>query len=577
MTEYTQVVNKQFAAADLYLSKGDSYMQNAITSIAQYQYPGYSGSTNVDIPNTFPADINLAAIERITTSAYPATYVFDSSGLFIENPPEGTVGAFTTPAPTINSAEIDAYLAQFAYPEMTTIAMPVLNEYVIRPVPTINLPEFNPVTEIGSINEPTNQQHVLISEHERLRDDVRDWVDTKAAEWYAIYCPGINDLLSVATAKLSQVISDGTMLRADYIDLLRTKSRTSVEANKQAAIKEINNDRRRAGFNSLPQSVSAGLLKVSLNAHSNLASQDVEREIKVIEMETVNIQWAVTQALGLQNQLMNAFLHYTDTIAAISSTAHSHAAVYCEMYNRYYEQLLKRLNYYLDALKTEAAIYDTQLKAALSALDGYKLELEAMDMLGKVDDRRLDFVGKQVQINLAKSQIYIEGLKSVESRANLKISQVKLFGDQVTAHNLQLEGDKLRAEIFLSGQAGNMNKLKAKEIELDANIKTIESINKKTATEIAVGAFEQDNQKILMTQFGYKLDLLKTIYEKARLELNQQQVNAERFNESERYRTESLNRHYEVVARLYESAAKMWEGTGASFGNAINSAVASSV
>jgi len=576
MSDYTNIVDRQIAFAEKYTLKGTTAFDDGLSRANIFAQSGVT-ITNRDIGLHTPAKLNLEAVEAITPFNMPATYTLTTTGLFQQNPPEGTVGTFTTPAPETDFNKIDAILNSIPVPTLETVAMPTLHDININPVPTVQIPVFDPVTVIEPVDKPVNQQRELISNYERMRPDVKKWVDDGVDSWIVKYAPNYKELLAAAQNKLMQVIADGKMLRDDYQTYLRTQSRTAIEDTATAAIDGINNDRRRAGANSLPQAISAGIAKAKQAKYNNLAVSDVTIEIKVIEMETENIKWSVSEALRLQNSLMSAFLGYAGVMAQVNEAAWSQAKMYCDMYMQYYEMLLKRLGLQLDALKTEAAIYDTQLKAALAVLDGYRLELEAKKLVVEIDGQRLDFVGKQIQVQLAKVQIYTALLGSVETRANVEMSKVKLFAEEVNAYNTQLQGDKIRNEIFLAGQSGDMNKLKAKEIELDAWTKTTDALIRAKNTDIAIKSFAIEKNKMLMSKFGYDIDTLKTEYERDRLLLSQDQFNARAQIDVMQNNVQGINQHYMQLGQLYAHAGQTYSTIGASAINAATSSIVSQV
>ena len=572
MTDYSATVAQQFAFAEKFVEKGTDTFDEGLSK-ANLFAQGNVVIKERDIGIHTPAKFNLEAVEAITPFNMPVAYTLSTTGLFQANPPEGTAGVFTTPAPETDFNKIDAVLNSIPVPVLETVAMPTMHDININPVPTVSLPVFDPKTVVEVVDKPINQQPALISQYERMRPDVKKWVDDGVDSWIVKYAPNYKELLAAAQNKLMQVMANGRMLRDDYQTYLQTQSRTAIEDTATAAINGIINDRRRAGANSLPQSMTAGIAKAKQAKYKNQAIANTTIEIKIIEMETENIKWAVTEALRLQGSLMQAFLGYAGVMVQVNEAAWSQGKIYCDMYAQYYEMLLKRLGLQLDALKTESAIYDTQLKAALSVLDGYRLELDAKKTLVAIDGQRLDFVGKQIQVQLAKVQIYTALLGSVETRANVEMSKVKLFSEEVNAYNSQLQGDKIRNDIFLAGQSGDMNKLKAKEIELEAWTKTTDALIKAKQIDIATKSFGIEKNKMLMSKFGYDIESLKTEYERDRLLIAQDQFNAKIMTDVMTNQVQSINQHYMQLGNLYAQAGQTYSTIGASAINAATSSV----
>jgi len=572
MTDYTDTVGKQFAFAEKYTSKGTSTFDEGLSK-ANLFAQGNVILRERNVGLHLPAKLNLDAVESITAFNMPAAYSLTTTGLFQANPPEGTAGVFTTPPPETDFNKIDAILNSIPAPVLETVAMPTMHDININPVPSVEIPVFNPVTVVETVDKPINQQQSLIAQYERMRPDVKKWVDDGVDGWIVKYAPNYKELLAAAQNKLMQVMANGRMLRDDYQTYLQTQAHTAIEDTANAAIDGIINDRRRAGANSLPQFMSAGIARAKQSKYSNQSIANTTIEIKIIEMETDNIKWAVTEALRLQGSLMQAFLGYAGVMLQVNEAAWSQGKVYCDMYAQYYEMLLKRLGLQLDALKTEAAIYDTQLKAALAVLDGYRLELDAKKLIVAIDGQRLDFVGKEIQVQLAKVQIYTALLGSVETRANVEMSKVKLFAEEVNAYNSQLQGDKIRNEIFLAGQSGDMNKLKAKEIELEAWTKTTDAMIKAKNIDIAIKSFGVEKNKMLMSKYGYDIESLKTEYERDRLLMSQDQFQSKIMTDVMTNQVQSINQHYMQLGQLYAQAGQTYSTIGASAINAATSSI----
>jgi hypothetical protein len=616
------VVNAQTALGERCLSEGSSKVDAALRAVQNFSIPGYAWSgitignhqapavqdqlVNVDYvaPVGAPAAFNIEAINQLDPLNLPTAYAIQTNGLFLANPPVGTTGAFTTPAPTVDFAKIDNYLAGIAVPSIDEFAMPTMSNIVIKPVPTVSVPVFQPKTQLETLDKPINQQSYYVAEYERLRPEIKKFIDDGVDSWITKFSPNFHNLLAKAEAKLSDIMDKGRMLRADYQDYLRTKTRAETEAEFNAAVKAIDNDRKRAGFTSLPQAVSSAKQQAQLAKSNALATQEVAREIRLIEMETENVKWAISTAISLRQSLIQSFLGYANVLAQANEQANAQARTYIDLYSTWYEQSYKRVVLLLDALKTEAAIYDTQLKAAMAVLEVYRAELDANKTIIELDSQKLEFVSKQIGLQLAKVQIYSALLGSVETRAKLELSKVELYGKEVDTHNSQLQGDKIRNDIYLAGLSGDEAKLKAEMAKLEAWEKSTDVQIKAKNAEIAMQSNTMDRNKLLIAKYsadwdGFKsqlfangqvfdntlkgrlaeidayklslsakLDVLKMQYERDKLLLDQDQFNAKQMTEGMKTQVEFTNQHYQFLGTLTNNVGQMYMGAATGVINA---------
>ncbi len=621
MADINTVVAQQFALGESSLARGESAINTALDS-GTFSIPGYAWSglkignydapkveehrLNVDYvaPNYTPALLNVERINAIDPLNLPQSYAINTSGLFLASPPKGTVSTFDIPAPTVDFAKIDTLLANIKVPDIQEFEMPTLSNINIKPVPVINTPAFLPQTKIESIDKPINQQAFFNAEYERLLPELKTWVDDGVNNWVAEMFPNFPALRDKVQSKLSSVIDGKGMLHDDYLLKQRTQTRDVTEREFNAQVKNIHDARKRAGFKSLPQTVSSSIDAVNLAKANALAKQQNDLEIRLIEIENETVKWAVNAALSQHQTLIGAFMQYAGVMAQINEQSISKSNFYVGLYGQWYEQCLNRLRLILDTLRTEAAIYETELKAAMAVLETYRLELDANKLVIEVDAQRLDFVTKQIQLQMTKVQIYSALLDSVNSRAKLEQSKVQLFGEQVNAYNSQLQGDKLRNDIYLAGLQGDEAKLKAEMAKLEAWEKTADVTIKAKQAEIAVQGNSIDKAKLAIEKykadwdgikaeltasgmkFEYeykaqsaaievylnnlkaKLDVLGFKYERDKLLLNQDEFNAEQQTKGMQVQSEFMNNHYQFIANLTKDIGNMYMNFGSAAVNA---------
>lgn len=622
MADINTVVAQQFNLGESSLAKGDSAINDALNSVNNFSIPGYAWSGlsigNYNVPNTedhrinvnyaapnyTPALLNVERINALDAMNLPQAYAININGLFTASPPTSKTGTFNVPAPTVDFAKIDALLAGIKIPEIKEFDMPTLSNINIKSVPIVSTPSFSPVTKIESIDKPINQQPYYSAEYDRLLPQLKSWVDDGVAKWINEMYPNFAALRDKVQAKLSNVIDGKGMLDDDYLLKQRTRTREVTEKEFNAQVRSIIDARKRAGFTSLPQSVTASVNNANLAKAESLAKQQNDMEIRLIEIENENVKWAINAALSQHQNLIGAWMQYAGVMAQVNEQANAKASFYVGLYLQWYEMCLNRLRLMLDTLKTEADIYETELKAAMAVLETYRLELEANKLLIDVDAQRLDFVSKQIQLQMTKVQIYSALLDSVNSRAKLEQSKVALFGEQVQVYNNQLQGDKLRNDIYLAGLQGDEAKLKAEMAKLDAWAKTSDVAIKAKQTEIAIQNNVIDKNKLAIEKykadwdgikaeiaasgmkFEYeykaqdavidtylknlraKLDVLGAQYERDKLLLNQDEFNAEQRTRGMQIQSEMTNHHYQFLSDLTKEIGNMYMNFGSAAVNA---------
>ena len=625
MTDISSAFDQQFNAGTANIEAGASAISAALSAAASFSVPGYAWSgvalgghgtiTTADHhitaqyhqPTPAPGtNINLDVINALDPLHLPAAYVINTDGLFKEVPPDIADRVFDVLPPTVNWDEIQAYLDSIDVPVITDIPMPVLTDITIRPVPVLDIPSFTPTVTGDDIDVgmPVNQQPILVAEYDRLRPEVQAWLNRNVSGWIDAYAPDYHAALQQVEDKLDQVIQSGQMLRSDYYDQLKAKSRNEAENDYNGLVETIESDQRRRGFKALPQFVEAARLMARQQTNNAIASQSVVRELKLIEMETANMQWAVNASMQLRQALLQGALSWAGLVAGMNQQAFSQAKTFVDTYNQYYENLVKRASLLLDQLRVEALIYDTQLKAALAVLEGYKLEIETSKLILELDAQRLDFITKQIALEIAKVQIYSDLIKSVEVRAEVEMSKVKLFAEQVDAYNAQLTGDKLKIDVYIAALSGDEAKLKSELAKLEAWEKTVDTLIKERSNEIAQQEliirkntltldekktewavyrdrllaagqlFESELKGELAIIDAYKTDIeakvqvLNSQYELDRLLLNQDEFNAKQLSEGLQAQAANLNQHYQFLANLSERIGEVFTNAGAASLNA---------
>ena len=464
---------------------------------ARYTSPGSAPSSPT----------NIQAIDDVDSLALPTPYLIDTTGLFEQATPTIDIESFAAAAPVVDFATIDLLLSSVAVPDITTIDPPLLHDISIALPPTVTVPTFDASLVANDPGELTGVKEAFVLEYERVLPEMQAFIDAGVAKWESEYAPGFSTGLAALEAKLQDGIDRGTALSQSFETALYTRARSRTELEYTRAAKELENGLRKRGFDIPPAALSSGLAGAQIEAANANSRQATEIAIERAKMEVQHIQFVLTTSASVRQSMTQAFMQYAGVLAQTNQQANEHAKVAADIMVQVYNAMVTRFTAQLEVYKTEAALYETRLKASLAQLDIYKLQIESAKLTVDVDALRVDMYAKEIQAELSRIEMYTSILKSIAVRAEVEKTKVDVFQAEVNAYNTQMTVEELKTKIYVASLQGDEAKLKAELAKLEAYSKTVDAEVNRVKGDVAIQGLRVESNKLILEE--YKADLAK--------------------------------------------------------------------
>lgn len=250
-------------------------------------------------------------------------------------------------------------------------------------------------------------------------------------------------LSTLNTALLNQVNHiASTGLNSDIEDQIWNRGR---ERTTEVMLGQIIQVKRAVSASGWPQPIGAEIEAIS-KAGQNADDADIteSRNIAIAqaELELKNFQFAFSQAIVLEGQLIN----HNDQVANRALDAAKYAI---QAAIDLYSLKVAYFNANIELYKAQAQVYRDKIQAELIKLEVYKTELEGQKLISELNSQDIANYRAQIDAVLAVYELYKSELESVKillEQDALTLQQfesrIKGFAEEIKAKSLEYEGYK---------------------------------------------------------------------------------------------------------------------------------------
>lgn len=499
-------------------------VQNGITVDASLDLtgvalPAYVEPTKAASPDpvyepptaTLPSAPDLADVGTVTIPPERDTPVLNISGLFQQSAPSSNLPEFNESDPDLNVDGLVAEIDAIARPVLQELVFPTLTPFGLGDAPTLELPSYDTQVMPDLPDSPDDYHAQYEAAYRQMLPEMQAFIDDKVATWISKYAPEYESMLD----QLSQEIAggmDGGVLPDQFEAALFTRAKGRSDEEYGRVENDLLTFHAKRGMAVMPGELKAGLHMGRLKSAASLAnvSNDiyVERRRSEVQHKQFVMGLAQSQVQGARGLAVN----YAGTLASTLQSAAEYANSFALHSEKIYDHVIARVQLRLSIIEAVGQEYDRLLKGALSALDGYRLALDAEKQKKDVEIAQIQFIEAQIRAEELSVQNYTAMVDAVTRKA--EIEKLKLEGYGIRAdiaknkiafklgefdvYKASLEGDKYKQE-------GELSKLKVLDSQLNGDNLRLEAQNKAIAAVVA----RNDAQIKIFENEGevYKLEL----------------------------------------------------------------------
>jgi len=465
-------------------------------------------------PPTQPLPVNptLKDLHGVDAPVLPTAPTINTTGLFQQSLPSSTMPDWNEAAPDLKVDEIYNDLVATAVPVLRSVDIPTITPITLRTAPNLELPEYEATVPPEAIPAPTNYADYWKARYENALPEMKAFIDDLTEQWVQKFAPEYYEQRDSIHAKIVAGL-EGGILPDQFEAALYSRARARTETEYQSAERTILETGEKRGFIVPPGAIVSALNKARIEGAKTLAGQSTDVYIERRKTEIQHLQFVLNLASAQIQGVRGLAVQYAQTGLGLIQAANSQATELANKLITLFEHERSRHEFTLSVMKALNDQYEVKLKAALSGLEGYKLELEALELRTDVEIKQIE--GAKVQVELQQLEVsrYSAIVDAIAKRAavdELKIKEysvrAQVFETNVRArlaafeaYKAAIDGDKAKLDGELSKLRIYESQLKAAEITVDVQKTILDGDVKTNVARIA--------------QYGAQLDTYKTVAE----------------------------------------------------------------
>jgi hypothetical protein len=449
----------------------------------EFEIPIFTGTYEAPANNVVRP--SFEEIHNIKDTRYPSRPNISTDLLFLQRAPStSAIGTFNRDAPTVDIEGLQDDIDGFQKPDLQAIEDPVLTGVELRTVPSVDLPEFQQsvvLTQPGAIGDVTG---AFKQGYDDILPGMQGFIDDRINQWYLEYAPDLKQCITVLTTKLKGDIENGTGISADFETNLYNRARSQARLEGVRVQQELEKGTARRGFSLPSGTLSAGRVQIHQREADAIARQAGEIAIERARMEIQHTQFAMGLLQSYTTAMTNSALQYAGIVVGINNQSLEYARELARTLVQIQDSNLANAKLNIDILNAESRIYETELKAALSIYEQYKIELETAKLTLDIDDQKIDIFTKRIDSQTVKISQYVALLDSVAKKAAIEKLKTELFGEELKVYLANLSGVETELNIYEAQLRGDDSKLKGQLAKLDVYNKDVEIANQQQQLKI---------------------------------------------------------------------------------------------
>ena len=446
-----------------------------------------------------PSAPELTGISPITLPPDRTIPIIATAGLFAQVAPSSNLPDFNEAAPDMQIDALVAEMNALALPSIQAIDMPVLTPFSIGSAPILNIPVYDAPPVPDAIRDPVDYATAMDSTYNRMLPEMQAFIDDKMSLWIAQYAPEYQPWLTQLQAKVSTGM-DGGILPDQFEAGMFNRAQGRTEREFTAAEDSYLESFAKSGFIAPPGAMLSARFIARLKGADALANQATDIYIERRKTEIQHVQLVMGLASAQIQSVRGTAIAYAGVLGNTMQQAVGYANSIAEKLEKVFDHLLARAELSISVLKVVGEQYEIQLKSALSALDGYKLELEAEKMKKDIEMSQI----KLVEANIAVQELAVKRFSAVIEAVARKgqIEELKMKGYSIRAdvfktqtqakvagfevYKAAIEGDRAKLQGELAKLTAFESQINIDTLRLDSQIKGMEAVTTSNNAKIEV-------------------------------------------------------------------------------------------
>jgi hypothetical protein len=406
----------------------------------------------------------------------------DTGGLFDIDRPQFNIGAFTEPAPVV-----DTNITLPDAPELQQYEAPETSPLDLRPTPSVDgFPTFDPGFDVSSPGEAPDVVAAYKARLEEMTPQFRDWVETYADAWIDRYAPEYHNAMAQLEERLAASYAGGTAMPDTVEQQIFDRGVSRAERERGNLDNETIERWSRRGYALPPIALNSQLAANQRQVARSVA--DVAREVAIerARLEHQHIQFVMQISSTMRDAMRNQVISYSGVLLNINGQALEDSRTIGGYLVEVYRLLLEKSRNDQEHLRTLTQIFETQLKSSLVDLEIFKIEADVAKTRKDAELADVEVWAKKIDAENAKINLYLAQLKGISEQVGVERLKVDIYGEQVQAYAQLVRSKEAEFNAYRAAISGDEALVKAYSEQVRAYGQQVDAAKVKVQAESAI-------------------------------------------------------------------------------------------
>lgn len=467
---------------------------------AEFVQPAADNTPNpvyVDPAVPLPANPTLVDLQGITAPSLPTAPTINTAGLFQQQAPSSVMPDWNEANPALHTDDIYNDLKNLAAPILADVELPNITPLSLSAAPVLQLPDYEAYPTPEAIPAAANYAEYMKARYDSALPEMKAFVDNIVTTWVNRFAPEYEEQRAKINEKLLAGM-DGGVLPDQFESALYSRARARAESEYKAAETSILEQGEKRGFLIPHAATVSALNKARLEGAKSLAGQATEVYIERRKAEVQHLQFVLNVAASQMQNVRALAVQYAQTGLSVIQQANSQADALTQKLVTLFEHERSRREFSLAVMKAINEQYEVKLKAALSGLEGYKLELQALELRSNVELKQVEAAKSKIQAQQILVERYSAMIDAIAKRVTVDELKIKEYGIRADvfktniqarlatfeAYKAAIDGDKAKLQGELAKLETYNQQLKSAEIQLEVQAKVLDADVKTNAARM---------------------------------------------------------------------------------------------
>lgn len=363
--------------------------------------------------------------------------------------------------------------------------------------------------------------------------------------------PYESELLNATYNELKdRVLNGGTGLNPVVEQAIWDRARNREDINAKRSRLEVLRTEAARGFVRPSGSSLAALDTLAQETQNKVSDLSREISIKQAELEQRNIEFALQQAISLENLLIQ---NNNNVLNRAFDMQKQIQMLSIEIY----KVQLQKFQIELETYKTYSTVFETQIRSELSKAEVYKTQVQAEALRNEINKSKVDLYNAQLNGIKTSVDVYKTTVDAVSSRIQAEALKLQNYKAEVEAYSAQVSAKRDEYSMYSESIKAELSKAQIYDSKVKAFVSRVEAYAKTADIETKLQEASINLEDLKIKNHNFKIEAL---VKKADVELKQISALVEKFRgdiQAYQASVSAESSRIDSVARAYESEVRL--------------------